>query len=178
MENENLTSAVSFTVVTEYDRAAYKALNRAARKTVLKKYWYVIYVLCAVLSVVALSELFSGNGGFTGVVVVVCVAAAVFFVLRADTRNAKRVEKRRMPGMDKITAVFSQEGYRTTGETASTEWKYEGIYLLVRMKEYDLLFIGKRHAHVIYRSGITEGSIEALEEFLEEKTGKKFKDVR
>ncbi|MBP3543920.1 MAG: YcxB family protein [Lachnospiraceae bacterium] len=173
---------MEFTFETVYNQKALTTMARGLRKTVRKKKnrrshilgWFVV-VLAILLSI-------SGDEGFgvsaRAVVTWLVTAIIVVTLIWEDAINAYAARKRMLPGTERASSVFREEGYETTTDVGKTEWKYDKIQRLAETKEYFVFIFNQNHAQVYDKNSISGGTVEEFGAFIEKVTDKHIEKIR
>ena len=168
---------MGFKVTSEYDKKALIAMARVVRKTTRKKkslrshvFGWLVVVLGLLVSLPLGKENFTVN--FRVIITWLAVLATLFALLFEDRLNAAATKKHLLPGAEKGTTVFEEEGFRSETAVGTTTWAYDKIGLIAEQKEHIVFVFGDHHAQVYQKSGIDGGTAEEFLKFIEQKTGK------
>lgn len=168
---------------TTYNQKAVTAMAKALRKTIRKKrskrshiFGWIVVILALLLSFVP------GEEGFQitfKTIVTWMVTVILFLVLICeDWLNGYIARRRLLPGTEKVTARFDEEGYYSESEFGKSEWKYEKIQRIAELKGYFVFIFNMSHAQVYSKKRLTGGSVEEFRGFIEAKTGKSVEQIK
>lgn len=173
---------MEFTFITIYNQKATSAMARALRKTVRAKrsrrshvFGWVVIAAGLYLSLPLGEESFQLSA--STVVTWLSVLVVLSALLWEDRMNGYFAFKRKVPGLNTSTTTFTAEGYHSVTEVGISDFFYANISALAETKEYFVLILGKNHAQVYAKNGITGGSVEEFRAFIQEVTGKKIAKV-
>lgn len=169
---------MEFWFETTYDQKGLTAMARALRKTIRKKrsrrshiFGWCIVALAVLLT--AAQRLLDEppwtlrdtlNCG-VGVILV-----AILFT--EDQVNAFFAKKKMLPGTSSAKSVFTEEGYTSTTEAASTEFRYEAVRQVCETPDYFVLLFSRQHGQIYDKATLTGGTVDEFRTFITEKTGK------
>ena len=173
---------MEFTFETTYNQKAVTAMAKALRKTIRRKrsrrshiFGWIIIVLALLLT------LLPGENGFeiTFKTIVTWLATLVMLMVLIweDALNGYIARKRMLPGTEKNTTVFNQEGYYSTSEFGKSEWKYDKVHRIVEWKRYFVFIFSENHAQVYDKEHLSGGSADEFCQFIEEMTGKMVESI-
>jgi len=173
---------MEFKCETAYNQEAVTAMAKAIRKTARKKksrrshIFGVIIIIFAILLTLPLGEkefILNFRTVFTWF-----VAAVLFFTLIfEDQINGYVARKRMLPGLEKASVIFTEDGYRSETEIGSSEFKYSTVMLLAETADYLVFVFSQSHAQVYDKNSITGGTMEEFREFLKKVTGKEIQTI-
>ena len=169
---------MEFHFTTVYDRACMTAMAKALRKTVRRKHsrrtnlfgiLLIAFVLLMWLPIVT-GRRSADFGDIVSLIAIIFVAVVLW---KEDSLNALLAGRRMLPGSQKAEATFTQTGYRSVTEAATTEWTYENMTLaaICDVGDYVVFALNKILAQAYDKRTITGGSIEDFYRFIEQKTG-------
>ncbi len=163
---------MSFTIETTVDLRAMAALSRAARKTLGRRRSVAIHIFgWTVLVLDLLLTLLLLLGGEVPWLNLLVGLVMLGTLLCEDRLNGALGLRMVLPDTRRLTARFTEDGYRHTTPVSESTWHYEQIQAVCETEDYFLLLLGRRHGQVYRKSGFTEGNPEAFRTFLTEKTG-------
>ena len=168
---------MEFKIETNYNQKAVTALAKGLRKTIRKKrskrshiFGFIVIVLAILLSLIP------GENGFeiTFKTIVTWLATLVMIVVLIweDALNGWIAKKRMLPGTEKVTTTFREEGFYSESEFGSSDWKYEKIQRIAELKGYFVFIFSANHAQVYKKRHLTGGTVDEFRAFLEKVTGK------
>lgn len=177
---------MEFIFVTEYDQKAYTAMAKVVRKTTRS----VVSMLLHAARSIIIAELFLGmllllvfsryEEGFLPFGVIAAVPGLVIFalvfilpILFGDRLTGFFARRRALPGTARATAVFTAESYTVSTDASKAVFYYSNIDVLAETTDYFVFVLGKNHAVILSKKGMSKGSPEAFRQFIEEKTNKK-----
>jgi len=82
-----------------------------------------------------------------------------------------------LPGLEKASVIFTEDGYRSETEIGSSEFKYSTVMLLAETADYLVFVFSQSHAQVYDKNSITGGTMEEFREFLKKVTGKEIQTI-
>ena len=177
---------MEFIFVTEYDQKAYTAMAKVIRKTtrstmsmILRAACYFIFAeLCLgmLLFQVLLRDeedlmpfgMMAMAPGF-----VIFVLAFILPIVFGDQLTGLLARRQALPGTSRATAVFTAESYTITTDASKADFYYSNIDVLAETTDYFVFVLGKNHAVILSKAGMSKGSPEAFRQFIEETTNKK-----
>ncbi len=168
---------MEFRFETVYDKKAFTAMARTLRKTVRKKHSQRSHILGALVVALGLFFLFlpDENGNLfdsSAVITLLAVAAIIVVFFREDQLNGLIAMKRMLPGLEKDTAVFQEDGYTSENAIGKSEWQYSNIYAIAETPEYFVFMFSNNHAQLYDKQHLSGGTVLEFRRFMEEKTGK------
>ena len=173
---------MEFKFETAYNQEAITIMAKALRKTARKKrsrrshVFGIMVILLALLLTLPL-----GDKEFVldfRTIVTWLVAAVLFFTLIFEDRiNGYVARKRMLPGLDKATVTFKEEGYHSETELGSSDFKYSTIMMLAETADYFVFVFSQNHAQVYDKKSITGGTVGAFREFIKNATGKDMQNI-
>ena len=163
---------------TTYNQKAVTAMAKALRKTIRKKrskrshiFGWIVMVLALLLSFIP------GEEGFqiTFKTIVTWLITLILFLVLIweDWLNGYIARRRLLPGTEKVTTCFDEEGYYSESEFGKSEWKYEKIERIAELKGYFVFIFNMSHAQVYSKRHLKGGSVDEFRGFIEEMTGKR-----
>ena len=169
---------MEFHFTTVYDQACLTAMAKALRKTVRRRHsrrtsvfgWAIVLFVIALWLPIVTGRRSADFGDWISLLAAAMVA---FVLLREDRLNAALAAKRMLPTSRKAEATFTESGYRSVTEAATTEWNYENIPLaaICEVGDYIVFALNKTLAQAYDKRSLTGGSIEEFYSFIEKKTG-------
>ena len=170
---------MEFHFTTVYDRACLTAMAKALRKTVRRRHsrrTNLFGILLIAFVLLMWLPIFAGHrsadlGDIVSLIAIIFVAIVLW---KEDSLNALLAGKRMLPSSQKAEATFTETGYRSVTEAATTEWNYENISLaaICDVGNYVVFALNKTLAQAYDKRSLTGGSIDQFYRFIEEKTGK------
>ena len=164
---------MEFTFETTYNAKTMAVMAKALRKTIRKKHSRRSHLFGWIVAVLGL--LLAGKN-FAFDFRTAVTLAAVFTVLAAllfeDRINGFAAKKRLLPGTDKATAVFTEEGYRSETEVGKSEWSYDKILLIAETADFFVFVFSASHAQLYDKRSLQGGTADEFRRFLEAATGK------
>ena len=127
-----------------------------------------VYMLCMGVMSIALLE---GMEIF-GVIYLVCGIAVGAWTLFVYRIRAWYVQKFFLKGPQEQKAFFTEEHYEIIAGEDHAVGEYEDLWKIAQNDRYFLLFLGKNVGHILAKEGMTGGTPEQFQAFLEERTGK------
>lgn len=166
---------MEFMFDTVYDRKAMTVMAKGLRKTVRKKHSRRSHIFGWIVIVLALLLSWPSAEGVEKKDVVTWIVILVLILTQVleDRLNGWIASKRMLPGTDRATATFSEDGYYSETAMGNTEWKYENISALAETKDFFVFVFGQNHAQVYDKHTLTGGTAEEFRTFVQEKTEKK-----
>lgn len=170
---------MEFHFTTVYDRACLTAMAKGLRKTVRRRHsrrTNLLGILLIAFVLLMWLPIFEGrkSAGFGDIVSLIAIIFVAIVLWKEDSLNALLAGRRMLPGSRKAEATFTQTGYRSVTEAATTEWTYENMTLaaICDVGDYVVFALNKTLAQAYDKRMMTGGSIEEFYAFIEEKTGK------
>ena len=177
---------MEFIFVTEYDQKAYTTIAKVVRKTtrsamsmLLRAVRYFVFAELF-LSVMLMPVVLRGDEGLMPFGVIAIVPGIVIFALVfmlpivfGDRLTGFLARRQALPGTSRATAVFTAESYTITTDASKADFYYSNIDVFAETTDYFVFVLGKNHAVILSKAGMTKGSPEAFRQFIEEKTNKK-----
>lgn len=158
-------------------------MAKALRKTVRRKKnrrTRIFGWIAAALGM--LISLLPGEAGimisFKTVITWLAVLIILAVLLFEDQLNGAVAVRRLPPGTAKAVVTFTAEGYESSTELGTSQFKYNNISMLAETPQYFVLEFGANHAQVYDKSSITGGTVENFRCFIEEVTGKHIQQVK
>lgn len=174
---------MEFTFETNYNQKSLTAMARVLRKTIRKKrskrshiFGWIIVVLSTLLTLASWKDgiVFSGNT----IITILAILMILIVLFWEDAINGYVARKRMLPGTEKGTTVFDEEGYHSTSEVGESKWHYDKINIVAETAEYFVFVFSISHAQVFDKSSITGGTVEEFGRFIAEMTGKEVQRVK
>ncbi|MCR5826052.1 MAG: YcxB family protein [Oscillospiraceae bacterium] len=170
-----------FELEQTYDLKALTALNRAARKTVRRRYMWLraaVWLLLAVsLGVLLLSLAYGLFDVREDWGMLVCIAVMALFLAFDDRLNGWVSLRQMLPGTAHSVTTFTKEDYVVTTDTIETRYRYGDITRLCAQGDYLFFFLGKKHGQIFDLRGLRNGSAAEFRQFIEHTTGMTFQTV-
>ena len=170
---------MEFHFTTVYDHACMTAMAKALRKTVRRKHsrrthlfgWLLILAVFLLWLPIFAGRRSADFGDIVSLIVIIVMAVVLW---KEDSLNAALAAKRMLPSSRKVEATFTETGYRSVTEAATTEWNYENISLaaICDVGDYVVFALNKTLAQAYDKRSLTGGSVEEFCAFIEKKTGK------
>jgi len=174
---------MEFKCETAYNQEALSIMAKAIRKTARRKRSKRSHVLGVIISVFALLlTLPLGEKEFVldfrTIITWSVVAILCFTLIFEDKINGYVARKRMLPGLEKATVTFNEDGYHSETEVGSSDFKYNTIALLAETNDYFVFIFSQSHAQIYSKNSITGGTIEEFREFIKNATGKEIQKVK
>ncbi|MBQ3509250.1 MAG: YcxB family protein [Peptococcaceae bacterium] len=168
---------MEFRFETTYDKNAFTAMARTLRKTVRKKHSRRSHILGGLVVALGLFFLFlpDENGivfDSSAIITILAVAAIIVVFFCEDQLNGLVAMKRMLPGLEKDTAVFREDGYISENAIGKSEWQYSNIHAIAETPDYFIFIFGNNHAQLYDKWHMSGGTASEFRSFMEEKTGK------
>lgn len=173
-----------------FDENKTKSMNAHS----LKKLWWlylllsVLIVLCGVISIALREDTEDLIFGITFVVLGVLFAPLVFlitFVLQKKVNNSMSVMSsdttetyQFYPDRLIIKQIKLRSGEEESEYEATTNARYSYLYTVEETRDCYFMRISKMQTHVVYKSDLTQGTIEELNQILQSNLGLKFKRMK
>lgn len=173
---------MEFTFETAYDQRATTVMAKAIRKTVRKKrsrrshvFGIIVIILALFLTLPVGGEefVFDFRVGVTWFVTAILVLVMLF----EDKINGYVTKKRMLPGLDKATVTFREDGYHSETAIGSSEFNYSTVILIAETADFFVFVFSQNHAQIYDKHSITGGTVEEFREFIKTVTGKEIQDV-
>ena len=129
-------------------------------------------ILSAVMAVLCLAAGLCDNGTFELLYYVLAAWFAVMVVLWIVV-PPRRMLKNLNRAVGEVTLTFTDEGIESASAVSSGQSTYAAFVRLVETKTHYLLFIQKKMAMILPKSGFTLGDPNTFIAYLEQKTGLK-----
>jgi len=169
--------SMEFKFETKYDQKAFTTMARTLRKTVRRKRSRKSHVFGWIVVTLALLLVFAGEGGFVlnmkSVLTLAVAAIMILTLIWEDAINGYVALKRTLPGTDRSTCTFYEDGYISVTDMGKTEWSYEKPMMIAESGNYFVFIFSNSHAQLYDKRAISGGTVEEFRAFIEEKTGKK-----
>ena len=165
---------MEFTFDTQYNAKTMASMAKALRKTVRKKHSRRSHILGWIVIAFAVLLLLSGEFSLDLRTAVTLIAAAAILItlLFEDRMNGFIAQKRLLPGTERSTAVFREDGYASTTEVGQSEWCYSKIVTVAETEDFFVFIFSANHAQLYDKRSMQGGKPEDFHKFIEEKTGK------
>ena len=174
---------MKFTFETDYNQKAMTTMARALRKTIRRKrsrrahiFGWIVVVLGLLLSLPLGEREFVI--GFKPVITWLAVLVILVVLILEDHINGYIARKRILPGTEKATAVFHEDGFHSTTEIGETDWHYDKVGFIAETAEYFVFMFSISHAQVYDKQRLSGGTVEEFRTFIEDKTGKRILPVK
>lgn len=169
---------MQFTIEMTYDPKAMTSMARAMRKTMRRKSNRRTHILGWLI--VALALLLNWGKALSVQTVVTGLAGLLVFVtlIWEDRINGYLAWKKALPGTEKSSTVFGEEGYQSETEIGTTQWHYEKIQMIAETEKYFVFLFNKSHGQIYEKRKLSGGSTEEFRSFLQEKTGLEIQKVK
>ena len=173
---------MEFKFETAYNQEAITVMAKALRRTVRKKRSHRSHIFGVLVIILALLLTLPLGGkafvlDFKTIITWLVAAILCFTLIFEDKINGYVARKRMLPGLDKATVTFNEEGYRLETELGSSEFKYGSIMLLAETADYFVFVFSQSHAQVYDKKSIAGGTIEEFRTFIQNVTGKEIQNV-
>ena len=173
---------MEFRCETAYSQEALTVMAKAIRKTARRKRSRRSHILGVILIILALLLTMPPDGeafvlDFRTVITWLVVAIMVFTLLFEDKINGYVARKRMLPGLEKATVTFYEDGYHSETEVGSSDFKYSTIAMLAETKDYFVFIFSQSHAQIYSKRTITGGTVEEFRSFITKATGKEIQTV-
>ena len=171
---------MEFTFETHYNTKTMAVMARALRKTVRQKHsrrsHLFGWIVTAMAVLLMTSDGFELN--FRSVVTLGVIFVMVMALLLEDQINGYVAKRRMLPGMEKATAVFTEDGFVSTTEIGKTEWKYDKIVLVAETTDFFVFIFSQNHAQLYDKSGMKGGTADDFRRFMEDMTEKAVQRIK
>lgn len=173
---------MEFSFETNYDHKALINMIKALRKTIRKRRSLRTRI-CAILVVLlgvylSLPEIMTRRVTTSFVVTWVVILIMIIVVMFDDHINAWISQKRMIEGMYEASSTFKDDSYLVKTNVGKTEFFYTNIRVICDTGDYIVFIFDKCHGQVLNKKGITNGTIEDFEKFIEGKTNLKIKKIK
>ncbi len=174
---------MEFIFETIYNQKAMTEMAKGIRKTARKKrtqrshiFGWIVIALALLL---ALADIKDGIE-FTANRIITLVAALVIFIVLIfeDKINGYVARKRMLPGTEKSTVKFVEEGFYSETEAGKSEWNYDRILILAETKDYFIFVFSSSHAQVYDKNNLSGGTVDEFRKFICERTGKTMTTIK
>lgn len=173
---------MEFRFETAYDQEALTVMAKTLRKTVRKKrsrrshiFGIIVMILAVLLTLPMGDEAFLLD--FKTILTWLVAAVILVTLIFEDQINGYIAGKRMLPGLDKATVTFKDDGYHSETEIGSSEFKYSTIMMLAETADYFVFIFSQSHAQIYSKKSLSGGTIEAFRTFIETATGKEMQHV-
>nr|WP_326166625.1 YcxB family protein [uncultured Oscillibacter sp.] len=168
---------MEFRFETRYDQRGLTAMARALRKTIRKKGSRRSHISgwCIVALAVVLVAAGRVTGGpWTLRDTLNCGVGVILtaILLTEDRVNAFAAKKKMLPGTSSAKSIFTEEGYTSTTEAASTGFHYETVQQVCETADYFVFLFSRQHGQIYDKATLSGGTAEEFRAFITEKTGK------
>ena len=169
---------MEFTCHTAYNQKALTAANRALRKTiraersliVRHRGWWVI-------ALAAVSFWLSWGTAWQMVLSCVVIFGLLLVNWKGDGIDAYFEKRWMFPNTDFADTQFCADHFLLKTATAESRWQYDKILVLAETGEYLVLVMEKDRTLAMEKATLAGGSLPEFRCFLEEKSGKKIRDI-
>ena len=170
-----------FEVVTEYDKKALLAMNRAINRTTGRRRYLFHKIFKIVLGVWCLAAggllllVFDKLGAAERVITAAAPVIGLWSLISGlflDRLSARASRKLMIEGDRRWTLRFEENGL--SGENrdgVQSAYPYGKIVSIFETREYFLLQVDKRHSVILDKNGFTQGNCEDFRRFISDKTG-------
>ena len=173
---------MDFTVQTVYDQKAMTVMARALRKTLRRKhsrrshiFGWIVVALGLLLSLPLGNEKFSIT--VSSVITWLTVILVTVVLFKEDSINGYFARKRALPQLMSSTVVFTAEGYHSSTEVGSSDFRYDNIIALAEAGDYFVFLFSKSHAQVYDKNNLSGGTPDEFKSFVSDITGLDWKKV-
>lgn len=173
---------MEFKFETAYDQEALTVMAKAIRKTARKKrsrrshiFGIIVMIFAVLLTMPIGNEEFVLD--FKTILTWIVAAVILVTLIFEDQINGYIAGKRMLPGLEKATVTFKDDGYHSETEIGSSEFKYSTIMMLAETADYFVFIFSQSHAQIYSKKSITGGTIEAFRAFIANVTGKEIQIV-
>lgn len=173
---------MEFVFETDYNQKAMTAMARTLRKTLRKKksrrshIFGIIFTIICLLIVIPFGDDY--KFGMNKIVTALVAMALIVVLIWEDRINGYTARKRMLAGMEKSTAIFTEDGYTSEVALGKSEWSYERMLLIAETADYFVFVFSQNHAQIYDKAGMSGGTVEEFREFIERKTGKSVVSVK
>ena len=168
-----------YEIETAYDRKAMKALARAVRKTVRKR-WDIIskiigsVALVMAVFVTALYLIFDDLGfDFDNIIILIAGIFILACMIWQDDFNAWIGKARTYQAGATAKQIFQDDKYIIITPGVTGEWEYHTIQWFCETRDYFMFILDKNHGQIMDKSGFQQGAPDDFREFIEKKAGLK-----
>ncbi len=173
---------MEFIFETAYDPKSVTAMAKALRKTARKKRSRRSHILGIIVIILAIALTLPIGGrefvlDFTTVITWLAAAVLLFTLIFEDKINGYIARKRMLPGLQKATVTFREDGYHSETELGSSDFKYSTIDLLAETEDHFVFVFGRNHAQIYSKKSMTGGTVEEFREFITNATGKEIQTI-
>ncbi len=165
---------MEFTFETQYNAETMALMAKALRRTIRKKhncrlrlFGWIAFVLGLLL---AISNGLSFN--VRSIFTLAAVLAILVALLFEDKINGYVAEKQLLPGTEKTTAVFSENGFTSVTNMEKSEWNYDKIMLIAETTDFFVFIFSANHAQLYDKRHLQGGTADDFRRFIEAVTGK------
>lgn len=171
---------MEFTFETEYNATTMASMAKALRKTMRKKHnrrSHVFGWIAAILGLLlTISKGFALD--FRTIITLTAVLVIVLAIFFEDKLNGYIAKKQLLPGTEKVTTVFSPDGFISTTDIGKSEWKYDKIQLLVETTNTFVFIFSASHAQIYDKKHLQGGAVDDFRCFIEEATKKQVQYIK
>ncbi len=174
---------MEFIFETIYNQKAMTAMAKGIRKTARKKrtkrshiFGWIVIALAVLLTLADIKD----GIEFTANKIITLVAALVIFIVLIfeDRINGYVARKRMLPGTEKSTVKFVEEGFFSETEVGKTEWNYDRVLILAETKDYFIFVFSSSHAQVYDKNNLSGGTVDEFRKFICERTEKTMTTIK
>ena len=113
-----------------------------------------------------------------GVIYLLCALAAGAWTLFVYRIRGWYIQRMFLKGPQEQKAFFKEDNYEIIAGEDHAVGEYGDLWKIGQSKDYFLLFLGKNVGHILAKAGMTGGTPEQFQAFLEEKTGKEMLQLK
>lgn len=173
---------MEFRFETAYNQKAITTMAKAIRKTARRTrsrrshvFGVIVMILAVLLTLPFGDKEFALD--FKTVITWGVAAVLLFTLIFEDKINGYIARKRMLPGLDRATVTFREEGYHSETEIGSSDFKYDTIMLLAETEDYFVFVFSQSHAQVYNKKTIEGGTVEEFRKFITSVTGKTIQSI-
>ncbi len=156
-----------------------KGIRKIARKKRTKRSHIFGWIVIALALLLALADIKDGFVLTANKIITLVAALVIFIVLIFEDRiNGYVARKRMLPGTEKSTVKFVEEGFYSETEAGKSEWNYDRILILAETKDYFIFVFSSSHAQVYDKNNLSGGTVEEFRKFICERTGKTMTTIK
>ncbi|MBQ9986819.1 MAG: YcxB family protein [Erysipelotrichales bacterium] len=170
---------MEYTFETSYTAKTMTLMARALRKTIRKKHSQRSHIFGGIVMLMGILLIFTKDTfNFQTFLSVLAVLMILVTLLFEDHMNGYIAKKRLLPGTEKATTVFTEEGFMTTTSIGTTNWKYDKILQIAELNDHIVFIFSASHAQLYDKRTLQGGSIEDYRSFIETVTGKRIEYIK